>query len=353
MQVALVAWSGSVGGAELFTTALAAGLRDCGVDARIVFVGDPLPASRQLEAQDVPFATFGAKRGRDILRSPRALASLVQETGADAAILQSGGFLAAVIRLGGYRGRLVSVEHGALPTTRSLRQAVRRTGASALDAEVAVSEYIRELVLARRHARRVERIYGGIDLTRFFPSPSDREEVRPFTVGFVGRLFPGKGVEHLVAALAAMRNRSAELIIAGDGSQRASLERLAKELGLSGRVRFLGLQADIPAVWRASDVCAVPSVAPEGAGMVALEAAACARPVVASASGGLPELIRHGETGFIVPPGEVPALVTALDRYANDPALRAHHGAAGRRLCEAEFDIKRCAEDYATLLSSI
>ena len=80
-RVALVEWSGSVGGAELFTNALAISLRASGVDARVVFVGDPFQACRQLEEQDVPFASFGAKRGRQILRSPRAFAALVREAG--------------------------------------------------------------------------------------------------------------------------------------------------------------------------------------------------------------------------------------------------------------------------------
>jgi glycosyltransferase involved in cell wall biosynthesis len=233
-----------------------------------------------------------------------------------------------------------------------LRWADRSSGRWALDAQVAVSNHIRELVLARGHARRVERIYSGIDLERFRPTAIARKE-GSFTVGFVGRLLSGKGVDHLLAALAAMRHESAELVIAGEGPERASLELLASELGLADRVRFLGLRFDVPTVWQATDVCAVPSVAPEGAGMVALEAAACAKPVVASASGGLQELVRHGRTGFVVPPGDVGALARALDTYADDPGLRAQHGAAGRRMCETDFNIERCAEEYANLLAAL
>jgi glycosyltransferase involved in cell wall biosynthesis len=352
-QVALVEWSGSVGGAETFTNALAVSLRGAGVDARVVFVGEPFPGCRELEAQDVPFVSFGAERGRQILRSPRSFAAVVHETGPDAAILPSGGFLAAAIRLGGYKGRLVAIEHGALPTTRRvLRRADQRSGIWALDAQVAVSDYIRQLVLARTHAPQVERIYSGIDLKRFSPGQTGRGR-RPFTVGFVGRLLPGKGVDHLLVALASMRNSSTHLVIAGEGSERKRLERLSSYHGLSRRVRFLGLHDDIPAVWQTSDVCAVPSVAPEGAGMVALEAASCAKPVVASAAGGLPELVFDGRTGVIVPPGDVEALARALDRYAEDPGLRALHGTAGRRSCETNFDIRRCAEDYVNLLSSL
>jgi glycosyltransferase involved in cell wall biosynthesis len=222
-----------------------------------------------------------------------------------------------------------------------------------LDAQIAVSDYTYERILERgHHARRVRRIYSGIDLTRFRPAGADRTG-RPFTVGFVGRLLPGKGVEHLLAALATMRDRSARLVIVGDGTSRASLEQLSIELGLAQRVSFLGHRDDVPAVWQTSDVCAVPSVAPEAAGMVAMEAAACAKPVVASASGGLPELVRHCTTGLVVAPGDVEDLARALDTYAADPLLRVRHGAAGRRRCETDFDITRCAKEYADLLTSL
>jgi glycosyltransferase involved in cell wall biosynthesis len=150
-----------------------------------------------------------------------------------------------------------------------------------------------------------------------------------------------------------MRSQSAHLVIAGDGSARSSLERLSFDLGLAQRVKFLGVLDDVPNLWQAVDVCAVPSVVPEGAGMVAIEASACAKPVVASGSGGLPELVCDGRTGFVVEPGDVNALADALDRYADDPDLRARHGDAGRLRCEREFDIRRCAEEYASLLTSL
>lgn len=353
LRVALVEWSGGVGGAELLTNALAISLRAAGIDARVVVVGDPFPACRQLHARHVPHVSFGAKRGRQILRSPRSFAALVNDAGPDAAVLQSDGFLGAVLRLGGYKGRLVAVEHGALPSTHRVRSwADRRSGVWAIDAQVAVSDYLRDLVLARAHAPRVERIYGGIDLTRFRPTASAKNGL-PFTVGFVGRLFPGKGVEHLLAAIAAMRDPSTQLVIAGEGSQRPELELLSRELGLAQRVRFVGLQDDVTTVWRVCDVCVVPSVAPEGAGMVALEAAGCGRPVIASMVGGLPELVQHDRTGTLVAPGDVEALARVLDAYAGDPDRRARHGLAGRRRCETTFDIRRCAAEYANLLLSI
>jgi glycosyltransferase involved in cell wall biosynthesis len=342
-----------VGGAERFTNALAINLRAAGVDARVVCVCDPYPACSELVEAHVPLVVFGAQRGRQILRKPRMFATLVREAGQDVAVLQSAGFLPAAMRLGGYRGKLVAIEHGALPTTgRLLRLADRRSGMWALDAQVAVSNYIRERVLELSHAKRVERIYSGIDLSRFRSARADRAG-QPFTVAFAGRLRPGKGAEHLLQAIALMRDRAAQLVIAGDGPQRTSLVRLSSELGLERRTHFLGLRHDMPTIWQGCDVCVVPSLEPEGAGMVALEAAACAKPVVASSAGGLPELVRHRSTGLVVPPGDVEALAAALDTYAADPELRARHGTAGRRRCEAEFDIRRCTQKYADLLSSL
>jgi glycosyltransferase involved in cell wall biosynthesis len=350
LRVALVLWHGGVGGAERFTNALAASLREAGVDAYVVYVGDPRPTCAELELSGVPFLSFGAVRGREIVRRPRAFASLLGD--ADVALLQTAGFLPAAIRCGGYRGRLVAVEHGALPDRRPgvVRVADRRTGTWALDAQVAVTDHAHAELLRRSHAPRVERIYGGIDVRRFVPGSARGDAV---TVGFAGRLHRGKGVHHLLAAVAGLSSGPVRLVVAGDGPEREALERLASELQLAERVRFAGRLDDMPAFWRSCDIAVVPSIEPEGAGMVALEAAACAKPVVATAMGGLAELVADGVTGTLVPDADVPALARALDAYVADARLREEHGAAGHRRCLAEFALERCAGDYIEMFASL
>ena len=109
----------------------------------------------------------------------------------------------------------------------------------------------------------------------------------------------------------------------------------------------------MPAFWRSVDVAVVPSNQwIESFGMVALEAMACARPVVATRNGALPSLIEDGHTGILVRPGAVDALAGALATYAADPALRDRHGRAGRRRCEEQYSIERTARLYLELVES-
>jgi glycosyltransferase involved in cell wall biosynthesis len=354
LRVAFVLWDGGIGGAERSTNAIAVALRAAGVDARVVFVGDPFPACRELEAKGVPFVSFEAVRGRQIMRTPRAFAETVTAAGADVAVLQTARFLPAVIRLGGYRGKLVSVEHGELPRKRSklVHFLDERSGIWALDAQIAVSDYMRADLLQRSHARRVEVLYGGIDLERFTPGALAADG-QGITFGFAGRLVRGKGVEHLLHALDAMSDTSARLSIAGEGPERDAFERLTDDLALRNRVKFVGLLDDMPAFWQSCDVAVVPSVEPEGAGMVALEAAACGKPVIATAAGGLTELVMNGTSGTVVAPGDMEAMARALDVYAADGDLRAGHGLAGRKRCEDEFALERCARNYLALFSSL
>jgi glycosyltransferase involved in cell wall biosynthesis len=164
--------------------------------------------------------------------------------------------------------------------------------------------------------------------------PVAREQARaalgipsePFAVALVGRLSDWKGQDVLARALAepALRDIGAIGLVAGDafpgneGYER-ELAALASELGVADRLRLLGFREDIDAVLGAADAVAVPSIRPEPLGLVALEAAAAGRPVVAAAHGGLAEVVRDGETGVLVPPGDHAALARALRDLADHP----------------------------------
>ena len=111
-RLALVLWSGTLGGAETFTAALAQTFRAKGVCAQVVFVTDPARLTGRLAAAEVPFEALGLRRGRGIVWHPRKLAQAATRAGADGAILVQGGYLARMLRLGGYRRTIVAVEHG-------------------------------------------------------------------------------------------------------------------------------------------------------------------------------------------------------------------------------------------------
>jgi glycosyltransferase involved in cell wall biosynthesis len=354
VRLAHVLWNGSLGGAETFSAMLARQLRADGVIAGVVFVGDPQPLATNLDRDEVPYTALGLQRGRRVLRHPRALARAVRELGADGALLVSPGFLAAALRFGGYKAPVVVVNHGAFmhdaaaPAPKRLKQRADATsGAWAAEIEVAVSDLVLQSLRRRPHARRLVRIYNGIDLELFRPSSNGGGRVP--TIGWAGRLVPGKGVDDLIRAFAQLEGARV-LRIAGDGPLRGELEGLAASLGLADSVRFEGSVAAMPSFWNDCDVAAMPSNTwIESFGMAAAEAMACGLPVVATRSGALSEVVEDARTGVLCDPGDVTGIAAALRRYASDPALRQQHGAAARRSCEARFDLRRCAVEYRAL----
>lgn len=157
-------------------------------------------------------------------------------------------------------------------------------------------------------------------------------------IGSVGHLRPEKAYEVLIAALPLLGDGATELLIAGEGPEREPLERLAAELGVSGRVHLPGARADVPDVLDAIDVAVCCSDF-EGGPLSVMEYMAAALPIVATDVGGLPELIRDGETGLLVPARDPGAMAAAIDRLADDPALARRLGGAARRLRSSEYDI--------------
>jgi glycosyltransferase involved in cell wall biosynthesis len=161
----------------------------------------------------------------------------------------------------------------------------------------------------------------------------------------VGRLIPIKGHIVLLRAFAQARREVPELTlhIAGRGPLEPTLKALARELRIEDAVRFLGFVSPIQRAIDDAAAVVVPSLG-EGFGMVALEAMERARAVIAAEIGGLGELVVHGETGLLVPPGEAAPLADALVRIARDPELRRAMGAAGRRRALEHFAEERNVE---------
>jgi glycosyltransferase involved in cell wall biosynthesis len=166
----------------------------------------------------------------------------------------------------------------------------------------------------------------------------------------VGRLIPIKGHLVLLRALAQARGRLPGLVldVAGRGPLEPALKAYARELGVEHAVRFLGFVSPVRRAFEDAAIVVVPSLG-EGFGMVALEAMERARPVIASAVGGLPEIVAHGETGFVVPAGDAEALGGAVVELASDLERAAALGVAGRQRAIAEFPPERCVERLESL----
>jgi glycosyltransferase involved in cell wall biosynthesis len=190
-------------------------------------------------------------------------------------------------------------------------------------------------------------IYPGIDATGF---SALRKDHNGGVIGTACRLEPVKGVSHLIKAVALLAPDFPDLRleIAGDGSLRAALTKECRELGLSGVATFLGWRENLHSLMSGWDIFAMPSL-DEAFGYAALEAMAAGLPVVASAVGGLPELIEDGATGWLVPPSDPAAMAARLRQLVADPAERQTMGAAGRKRAEKEFSLSRMVDQTITL----
>lgn len=172
---------------------------------------------------------------------------------------------------------------------------------------------------------------------------------------FIGRLGPVKGATLLLDAFAALRGRhpDARLTLVGDGPSRAALEAQARALGIADVTHFTGYlsQNDVSGKLGEADMLALPSFA-EGLPVVLMEALAAGIPVIASQIAGIPELVRNGETGFVVPAGDVEALTVRLDQLMSDPDLCRRMGEAGRKLVRSEHDVAREAKWLARIFAN-
>ncbi|WP_369135647.1 glycosyltransferase family 4 protein [Modestobacter sp. I12A-02662] len=180
---------------------------------------------------------------------------------------------------------------------------------------------------------RVHTIPSGFEPSLF---ETERDDVFPAAgrprIGYVGRLAPQKRADLLVQAFGRMRE-PAHLVIVGDGPERARVERLVQRSPAAERITSRGFveHSVVPGVLASLDVLVLPS-AYEEMGSVLVEAMVAGLPVVASDVGGIPEVVRDGETGLLVPPGDVAALAGALDRLVADPELRSRLAAGARAL---------------------
>ena len=275
-----------------------------------------------------------------------------------------------------FHGRDLLTEQHKMRQSRFKRRAARAIvgGAAVL---LANSAWTRDLALAvlgelglDGHGQRLRVVHLGTDPDRFQPG-RDPTELRQ-RLGLpdggirwlltVARLTPHKGVDTVLHALPAILERAPDVryAVAGNGVARELLEDLARELGVADRVSFLGTidERDLPALYNLASVYVGASrraerVGVEGFGISLVEASACGLPVVAGNSGGIPDAVRDGETGFLVPPEDPAALAGAVSRLLADRALAQRIGAAGRRAVETYYNWDRVVRDFRAIEAEV
>jgi glycosyltransferase involved in cell wall biosynthesis len=222
---------------------------------------------------------------------------------------------------------------------------------------VAVGPEVRDELVALGVAptERFSVIRLGIDLRgRVLPGDAEREAQRRalglppdrFVVGWIGRMTPIKRIRDVLDAFAGLRRRGvdASLLLVGDGPDRAEAERRARELGIAAGTIFAGYQRDVAPYYGVLDALLLPS-ANEGTPVVAMEALAARKPVVATRVGSVPDVVSDGEDGFLVPVGDVEQLASSLERLARDNELRTRFGDTGRARVLDRYDVGRLVDD--------
>ena len=224
-----------------------------------------------------------------------------------------------------------------------------------IDDVIAVSGGVRASMMTETGVptSRVRVILNGVDPAVPAAALPELSARRPGEVrlAFFGRLSPEKGVAGLLDALAIVARAcpAVRTLLVGDGPERAALEESARRLGLMDKVEFLGFRADARQIMGAVDLV-VHAPVYEGFGLVVLEAMAAGRPVDANdAPGGLSDIVRHGETGFVVSAGDAAALAQAVVRLAGDADLRSEMGRRGRERYERKFTARGMAQQTSAL----
>jgi glycosyltransferase involved in cell wall biosynthesis len=260
---------------------------------------------------------------------------------------------------------VVRTEHGPrkTPPTRLLRSIIRHHRARDVDHFVAVSEFIaRQTVIDFLVPRRkITVILNATDIEQFQPRPDDKSALRQELFGvrvqpddvvitLAAHMRPAKRQWMLIEAMAELSSvlPRAKAVIAGNGPDRASIEKLVARLQLSDRVIVLAGDNDVAALYAASDIAALPSTG-EGLPGSGIEALACGLPLVATPNGGTPEVYEDGISGVSVTDQTPTGLASALVPLIESAELRVRMGAAARRRAEQEFSMARPADKTVAL----
>ena len=371
----------NMGGPALHVAYLTAGLADRGYETTLV-AGELSRGEESMafvaERLGVPVVTV-SELGREIspLRDAIATARLARLIRAQrphilhthTAKAGALGRVAALLAGPGARPLVVHTFHGHVlrgyfgPLRGRVFKLVETLLARSTDALVAVSPQVRDdlvaLGVAPREKFAVVRL--GIELAARVDG-ADRDAARRllgvpperFVVGWIGRMTGVKRTGDVLLALRELRARGvdATLCMVGDGPDRAAVEEQAYRLGISRHCLYLGYQENVAGWYAALDALVLPS-ANEGTPVSAIEALATGRPVVATRVGGVPDVVREGEDGFLVEVGDVDGLAERLARLAADPELRARMGGEARARVLARYSVGRLVDDIDRLYRSL
>lgn len=248
---------------------------------------------------------------------------------------------------------------GAGPAVGGWRQSMKKVLLKRYGKVLCISDFVLESLAQQNTWSNLSRCRFFINTNRFQPDAPTRLRVRRelnaegrFVVLTVAHLIDWKGVDILIRALAELPE-AAVLWVVGDGEERARLETLCREVGVAERVRFLGNQHYVEPYMQAADCFVCPSRWAEAMGFVNLEALACQLPVIASDTGGIPEFVEDGETGFLFPVGDHRQLADKLKLLISDPETHRRMGLQARQSAIEKFSIESRLPEYLDLYRAV
>ncbi len=346
------------GGQEIRVLAESQGLIRRGHDVRLVC---PRDARIHDEAANWGVPVAALPIGKKRLYALRALSAWLRADRPDVVNTHSStdSWLAALaLRMHRSRVPIVRTRHISAPVRGGLlsRWLYMRAAARV----ITTGEALKRQLVARNgfSALRIESVPTGIDAGRFRPGERSAMRARfglpadKTLVGIVATLRSWKGHLVLLEAMQRLPERI-ELVIVGDGPMREVLEQRIASLGLAGRVRMQGQQADVLPWLRALDIFALPSYANEGVPQALVQAMLVELPCVTTPVGGIPELAEHERTALLVAPRDAVALAAAIERLADNEGLRRELGEAARKHCVEGYSYERMLDRMEAIFRDV
>lgn len=258
---------------------------------------------------------------------------------------------------------IASVHDNYRTDKRPKRRIMNRILSKITDKIVAVSEDVKEDIIRYDsiNPSKIDVIPNGIDVERFNPEKNTTDIRKEFSledddivIGFIGRIVPAKGLKYLLNALPYLKEefKSIKLLIVGEGSLVEELKERAKKNNIFDNILFTGRRRDIPEILASINIFVMPSIA-EGLPNALLEAMAMGKPIVTTEVGGIPEIVKNGFNGLLVPPRDTLSLSKAIKELISNDRLAAKLGQAARDLVHDNLSIKAIAQKWQSLYLSI
>ncbi|MBU1862135.1 MAG: glycosyltransferase family 4 protein [Candidatus Omnitrophica bacterium] len=235
------------------------------------------------------------------------------------------------------------------------------------DKIIAISDPVREHLVNdfKVSKSKISLVYNGVEPEKFEVNLSsfDKEELRRYynvgeeglIVGGISRLEKIKGYQSLIRCIPQVlaQHPKIKFVLIGEGKYKAKLMKLARKLDIEDKLVFTGKVEDVDVVLELIDIFVLPSVSSEGFGLAVLEAMAAGKPIIVSNLGGVYALVKEGVNGWLLPPGDISALATAINRLIEDPTLLKSMGENSRQIAREVFSIEKMTESIINVYKEL